>query len=341
MWRTWMTTLLLAVAGASAELRVNRFPFDAISGNVTLEQLDTIMSLVSIAENNKAEWWENYDYCEDRENGRGYTVSLVGFCSGTSDLLQIVRYVEKADPDHPLAQFVDALKTVDGTDSTKGLTSLCASVRSSNDKTWQSAVWKGIKREYWEPATRWAYEHGLTSALAKGFLLDVALNHGAEGLDLIAGPLSSVDAMEIGEATYLEDYMNSRANLIAAKGEPASERVAMWQTILTEGNLELERPVADIKFKGDMFTIGGDDENLNGDYEAGKVSTSDENRSGLDTTSETVPKEPVGNALVIKSKNTEAVAESDSDSRLSSASVSSVASTLVVALSVVCSWLHM
>ncbi|TMW69424.1 hypothetical protein Poli38472_001580 [Pythium oligandrum] len=188
LWQFLKTTLLVAAVGAHASLGEassvgDRLPFKSVSGNVTLEQLDTIMSLVSIAENSKVEWWTNYDYCEDIGDGRGYTMSLVGFCSGTSDLLGVVRDVAKAKASHRIAQFVKPLQAVDGTPSHKGLGSLCSTIHSNNDATWKAAVWGGIRREYWDPATNWAAKHGLTSALSKGFLFDVALNHGAEVVD--------------------------------------------------------------------------------------------------------------------------------------------------------------
>ena len=47
-------------------------------------------------------------------------------------------------------------------------------------------MWDGIQRDYLSTALAWAANKQLTTILSKGFLFDVALNHGTDGLDQIA-----------------------------------------------------------------------------------------------------------------------------------------------------------
>ncbi|TMW69423.1 hypothetical protein Poli38472_001579 [Pythium oligandrum] len=218
------------------------------------------MSLVSIPENSKIEWWTNYDYCEDINGDRGFTVSLVGFCSGTSDLLRVVRDVATAKPSHPIAQFVKPLEAVDGTPSHMGLGSLCSTIHSNNDDTWKNAVWNGIRREYWDPAAEWAAKHGLTSALSKGFLFDVALNHGSEVIDELAKKTGK-NPKTVGEKAFMMEFMKARAAVITSGDDTTNngqtDRVDLWKSILQKENMQLKRPLKDLKCYGDTFEITG------------------------------------------------------------------------------------
>src|SRR6185437_7226410 len=49
------------------------------------------MELVSSAENSSLDWKKQYGYIEDIKDGRGYTAGIIGFCSGTGDVLELVR----------------------------------------------------------------------------------------------------------------------------------------------------------------------------------------------------------------------------------------------------------
>ena len=54
-----------------------------------------VFALVSSAENSSTDYAEQYQYIEDIGDGRGYTAGIIGFTSGTGDLLDVVnRYTE-------------------------------------------------------------------------------------------------------------------------------------------------------------------------------------------------------------------------------------------------------
>ena len=57
------------------------------------------MELVSSAENSTLHWRREYGYLQDIHDGRGYTGGLIGFCSGTGDMLMLVRAYARAEPD--------------------------------------------------------------------------------------------------------------------------------------------------------------------------------------------------------------------------------------------------
>ena len=59
--------------------------------------------LVSSAENSSLDWRAQYAYIEDIGDGRGYTAGIIGFCSGTGDMLELVQAYTETEPDNPLA----------------------------------------------------------------------------------------------------------------------------------------------------------------------------------------------------------------------------------------------
>ena len=78
------------------------------------------MQLVSSAENSSLDWRRQYRYIEDIGDGRGYTAGIVGFCSGTGDMLQVVRALHARPARQPAGAVPPGARQVDGTDSHRG-----------------------------------------------------------------------------------------------------------------------------------------------------------------------------------------------------------------------------
>src|SRR5687767_10319610 len=76
---------------------------------------DVAMRLVSSAENSSLDWRAQFAYIEDIGDGRGYTAGIIGFCSGTGDMLELVEAYTVAAPGNGLARFLPALRAVNGT----------------------------------------------------------------------------------------------------------------------------------------------------------------------------------------------------------------------------------
>src|SRR5438067_6877535 len=99
---------------------------DAGTGLRSPAKKEIAMQLVSAAENSSLDWKAQYGYIEynvehNAEENRGYTAGIIGFTSRTHDMLELVEYYRKIAPDNPLAEFLPALRKVDGTPSTEGL----------------------------------------------------------------------------------------------------------------------------------------------------------------------------------------------------------------------------
>src|SRR4051812_39180855 len=123
------TTLLLGLslaAAPAAGLAVSRYAPHAdaavqASGLDDPAKKEIAMEIVCSAENSSLDWKAQYKYIEDIDDGRGYTAGIIGFCSGTGDMLELVEAYTDTEPDNPLAPFLKALRKVNGTDSHKGL----------------------------------------------------------------------------------------------------------------------------------------------------------------------------------------------------------------------------
>ena len=99
---TLLLGLTLAAAPATALAATRYAPHaDAATGGVTATGLDDpakkeiAMQLVSSAENSSLDWKAQYKYIEDIGDGRGYTAGIIGFCSGTGDMLELVELLHR------------------------------------------------------------------------------------------------------------------------------------------------------------------------------------------------------------------------------------------------------
>jgi hypothetical protein len=185
---------------------------------MTPDVVDTVMQLISLAENGSSQWPLFYNYIEygDDHAVRGYTTTIFGATSGTGSLLEVFKELQAIDPDHPLVvTYMDALEHATGGDIS-GLEGLAhvggdptkATAKWSNwtkngrthldhiegdlarlevDDRWRRAVWRAFLRLNWVSAAHFCNKTGpcedrpgplLTSRLAKGFVVDTSLNHG-------------------------------------------------------------------------------------------------------------------------------------------------------------------
>ncbi|MEO8262470.1 MAG: chitosanase, partial [Pseudolysinimonas sp.] len=112
------------------------------------------MQLVSSAENSTLDWTQQYAYIEDISDGRGYTAGIIGFCSGTGDMLELVQAYTATEPGNPLAPYLPALEAVNGTDSHEGLDPgfMDAWVLAAADPVFQDA--QDVERDtvYFDPS---------------------------------------------------------------------------------------------------------------------------------------------------------------------------------------------
>ncbi|GIF10734.1 chitosanase [Actinoplanes teichomyceticus] len=221
---------------------------------------ETALQLVSSAENSTLNWRGEYGYIEDIGDGRGYTAGIVGFCSGTGDMLDLVTDYTRRKPSNRLARYLPALRAVDGTDSHRGLDPgfVAAWRAAAKDPVFQAAQRDARDRMYFTPAVRLARADGLR-ALGQFAYYDAAVMHGVSGLRTIrerAVRARPTPAQGGDEIAYLGAFLDSRDTEMrreAAHGDTTRVDTAQ-RVFLRAGNLDLVAPLTWHVY-GDEYTI--------------------------------------------------------------------------------------
>ncbi|MFF4414972.1 chitosanase [Streptosporangium sp. NPDC001559] len=222
------------------------------------------MKLVSSAENSSLNWRAQYKYIEDIDDDRGYTAGIIGFCSGTGDMLDLVRFYTRSKPHNPLAKYLPALRRVNGTDSHKGLDPgfTKAWARAAKDKAFRKAQNHERDRLYFRPAVRQAKKDGLR-ALGQFVYYDAIVMHGGGDDSLSFGAIrrnalkkAKPPSQGGDETAYLNAFLDARK--VAMKAESAHEDTSRVDTaqrvFLRKGNLDLNTPLS-WKVYGDSYRI--------------------------------------------------------------------------------------
>lgn len=222
------------------------------------------MKLVSSAENSSLDWKAQYKYIEDIGDGRGYTAGIIGFCSGTGDMLDLVQLYTDRKPGNVLAKYLPALRRVNGSDSHDGLDPDFPKDwrRAAQDSAFQQAQNDERDRVYFNPAVKQGKADGI-GTLGQFAYYDAIVMHGdgddptsfrnirKRALNKAKPPARGGD-----EVTYLNAFLDAR--VWAMKQEEAHSDTTRVDTeqraFLRKGNLCLNTPL-DWKVYGDSYHI--------------------------------------------------------------------------------------
>lgn len=208
-----------------------------VPSNVTLQ-------LVSIAEYSTPDWKSTVNILDNLNDGRGYTIGLVGFCTGTGDFLELLKYLKAIAPLHVLVAFLPIIEQIlvsGDTASVVGLEKLPRVMRKIGkfDKDFLRASWYVIKKLYWKPTLDFCDLHGIKSELGKYIVFDTMLNFG--NLDKFAGKLKWDD-----EVTFLTNFLRIKQKIIEEDetlGDTDNNRVEMQKGLLNRRNFDLKKPM--------------------------------------------------------------------------------------------------
>jgi chitosanase len=222
------------------------------------------MQIVSSAENSSLNWKAQYAYIQDINDGRGYTGGIIGFCSGTSDMLEVVQDYTQRSPNNVLARYLPALKKVNGSDSHAGLDPTFTGdwKTAAADVIFQQSQDSVRDDTYFNPAVSQARTDGLR-ALGQFAYYDAIVMHGPGnngvsfgGIRKSAMAKAKTPAQGGDETTYLNAFLDAR--VAAMKTEEAhsdTTRVDTAQRVwLKAGNFDLNTPL-NWKVYGDSFSI--------------------------------------------------------------------------------------
>lgn len=225
---------------------------------------DMAMRLVSSAENSSLDWRAQFTYIEDIGDGRGYTAGIIGFCSGTGDMLDLVERYTKQKPDNPLAPYLPALRKVNGSDSHAGLGKPFEDAwkKAARHKAFQDAQESERDRVYFDPAVKQAKADGLR-ALGQFAYYDAIVMHGPGsskdsfgGIRKAALAKAKPPAQGGDEKTYLGAFLDARKKAMQSEeAHSDTSRVDTAQRVfLNNGNFDLKPPLK-WKVYGDSYEI--------------------------------------------------------------------------------------
>ncbi|MFF2511250.1 chitosanase [Streptomyces sp. NPDC058086] len=259
---------LLTLIGASlvaGPLLATRSQAAASGGLDDPAKKEIAMKLVSSAENSSLDWKAQYKYIEDIGDGRGYTAGIIGFCSGTGDMLDLVELYTRRKPGNVLAKYLPALRKVNGGDSHQGLDpGFPADWRkAAQDTAFQQAQNDERDRVYFNPAVAQGKTDGI-GVLGQFTYYDAIVMHGDGGdstsfsnIRRRALAKAKPPAQGGDEVTYLNAFLDAR--VWAMKQEEAhsdTTRVDTEQRVfLQKRNLNLDPPLS-WKVYGDSYHIG-------------------------------------------------------------------------------------
>jgi chitosanase len=255
--------VLLAVLVASAGCAPS--PTDRVHVDLTdPAKKEIAMRLVSSAENSSLDWRAQFAYIQDIGDGRGYTAGIIGFCSGTGDMLELVEAYTAARPGNVLAAYLPALRQVDGSASHSGLDpNFPGDWRAAaQDPAFQAAQESQRDRVYFDPAVGQAKRDGLY-ALGQFIYYDAIVMHGPGndgvgfgGIRKAAMARARTPAQGGDQVAYLNAFLDARA--AAMRTEAAHSDTSRVDTeqraFLRAGNLDLRTPLS-WRVYGDPYSI--------------------------------------------------------------------------------------
>ncbi|WP_406099972.1 chitosanase [Streptomyces sp. NBC_01013] len=220
--------------------------------------------LLASAEGSTLDWRSQYGTIEDTGDGTGYNAGIIGFCSGTHDMLAFVESFTADHPDSPLAPFVPALRKVDGSASHEGLDPgfTAAWKKSAEDPDFRAAQDLVRLEQYFEPAVHLAKLDGL-GALGQYMYFDAMVLQGpGSEADSFYGirkaAVAEADTVAEGgdESVYLDAFLDAaRAVMKSKRNQQDTSRLDTAQRVfLEDGNLALELPLTWTMY-GETFTV--------------------------------------------------------------------------------------
>ena len=183
-------------------------------------QISIFQQLTNMFENSQLNF--AFDYCENINDGRGYTSGIIGFTTGTADAYQVIQcYANQGGVE--FNSMIGILQNLAARTSTApdrmvadvtGLESYCSAwktaAKNQNFKKCQLDVMKGM---YLNPAM--ALSGAFQLPITKGQIYDTAIQHGVEGLQEIIQltnnvvPATSINSYE-REVSWLDEFLKIR-----------------------------------------------------------------------------------------------------------------------------------
>ncbi|RKP24546.1 lysozyme-like domain-containing protein [Syncephalis pseudoplumigaleata] len=205
----------------------------------------------------------HYEYIENLDDQRGYTAGVVGFTTGTGDLLKVVEAYTRERPNNVLAPFLPELRRlaalsqcdVAGRSDVQGLAGLPDAWREAarNDALFRDVQARMAQDFYLRPALQYAGRVGVRSPLGVAIFYDTIVQHGWHRTESEVNMPRLLSLTErhrnstSGEAGYLGVLLHIRRRMLCCYPDntwpESAGRVADLQALLQAGNFNLSPPI--------------------------------------------------------------------------------------------------
>ncbi|KAJ3059437.1 COP9/signalosome complex subunit Csn2, partial [Podochytrium sp. JEL0797] len=163
-----------------------------------------------------------YPYIQNIGDARGYTTNIVGFCSGTGDLVDMLKNLQTLEPCNPLVKYLPDIQKLSksGSDQLTGLAGFAELVVQQGggptgngpinpfyiQATWNTlaAATSSEGSNYWGQAMALSRKYQLSLPISKGQLFDISLNAGTDAAIKLASQVKVPSPASGGnETTWL------------------------------------------------------------------------------------------------------------------------------------------
>lgn len=277
--RTW--TIMSGPMGTGTTIgtaaSISWVPGSSPDGTTDIRQpvvQEMCFEIVSTAENSTTTWTTAYSYIEDINDDRGYTGGLIGFTSGTGDMLELVQYYGQLKPTgNTLTPYISGLQACASVGMGSGASSAAASnlgtgfrnawaAAANSDPIFRKAQRDLRKSMYWDDALQQALQDGV-GPLGMVLHYDVLVNHGPGndsesygGIIAAARASSSKPPSQGGnESAYLTKICDLRDQVLQGWGDyQANGRSGIFRGLISAGKFSLITPFSWSVY-GDSYTM--------------------------------------------------------------------------------------
>jgi chitosanase len=213
-----------------------------------------------------------YGFINDIKDGNGFTAGRAGFTSKTGDMLELLIEYERLAPNNPLIPYIEPIRRVFGTPDTASIAALKQDwpLAAKHDPLFIVAQDSVNDRLYRKPAQQVGQDLGLQLPISYAAIYEAGIQHGyGENYDSLTKiieratkKLGGTPKDGMAELTWLQAFLREREEDLrhpenkdyAPTFLHAVDRVRAIQTILSDRNYELSKPIT-VTVYGDTFTF--------------------------------------------------------------------------------------
>ena len=227
------------------------------------------MQMAATMEASTLDWTSMYDNIEDIGDGRGYTAGIAQVCSGTGDMLVLLKAARTSYPGNSLEGWIPELEQIMAapyanrpslSHSLLGTPFINAWKTAAATSWFQQSQRAELSRLYWDPAAAQAIADGV-GLLGLCILYDISLNHGVGtdpesfgGIVVEAASRAAPPSAGGSERAYLQALITRRSEVLQSWGDLQANGRQTAHQYLLDNNPQLGYPIAWSVY-GDSYAI--------------------------------------------------------------------------------------